>query len=92
MQTTQANLEKMESQLTQWGAKLKEANETAAKVGASAPKDHAQHITDLKSAHHTAQAKWDEYKKAGLDQWDKFRTGVETAWTAAESAASRINN
>jgi hypothetical protein len=92
MQTTQANLEKMESQLTQWDAKLKEITDAAAKGGSHAPKDHAERVAELKATHHAAQMKFDEFKKAGVEQWDKFRAGVEAAWTAVEAAAKRATS
>jgi len=86
MTTTDANIGKLEAQLSHWGAKLDELVAKAEESGAEAKADYRKHIDDLKAKHRAAHAKLEEFKAAGNGKWEHFKIGVESAWSELENA------
>ncbi len=89
MGTPSIDINKMETQLAQWGTKLKELVASAAKKSNT---DLTHRVDDLKAKHATAQTKWTEFKAAGVDKWDTYRKGVEAAWHDVEAAVTKASN
>ncbi len=91
METVAAHVEKIETQLKQWGVKL---DELVAKAGQAAQTKvaHRLQLDDLKAKHRAAQAKLDELKASHRDRWDTFKSGVETAWREFELAFQKLMN
>jgi hypothetical protein len=87
METTEANVGKMETQLKQWGAKL---DELVAKANTEAKADYHQLIDDLKAKYQIVQSRFDELKAAGSDKMATFKDGMESAWNAVEVAFKKL--
>jgi peptidoglycan hydrolase CwlO-like protein len=92
METREAHVGKMETQLKQLGAKLDELVAKAGEAGTEAKSDYRKRIDDLKSKHQTAQSKLDELKVAGSEKWETFKTGVESAWNELEDAFKKLKS
>jgi len=92
METMEAHVGKMESQLKQLGAKLDAIVAKAEGFGAEAKAEHGRRIDDLKAKQKVARAKLDELKAAGSEKWETFKTGVETSWTELEAAFKKLAN
>ena len=96
METIEVNVDKtmskLQDQLKLWGAKL---TELAAKVdvaGQETKIDARKRLDDMKSKMTVAQAKLDEAKAAGGDEWDKFRSGIESSWKELEGAFQKLTH
>ena len=86
------NIEKMQAQLVEWGAKIDELATSAEKAGAEAKADTKKRLSDLKEKRAAAQAKLDELKAAGSDKWASFKVGMETTWKDLESAFKELTH
>ncbi len=92
MNTAEANVGKLEAQLSQWGAKLDELMAKVEQGGAEVKLDYRNSIEDLKAKHRAAHLKLDELKAAGNGKWDHFKTGVESAWIELEHAFKSLKH
>ena len=92
MEKTQENLGKLETQLTQWGARLDELVAKADRAGTTARIDNRRRIDDLKAKVQAAQSKLDEVRTAGSERWETLKTGVESAWSELELAFKKLRN
>jgi hypothetical protein len=77
-----AYVAKMEAQLSEWGAKLKEMKAKAEKAAAQGRLDYQQRLEKVRAQekHDQARRKLDEVKAAGEDRWEALKAGVEGAW------------
>jgi hypothetical protein len=77
-----AYVAKMEAQLSEWGAKLKEMKAKAEKATAQGRVDYQQRLEKAKTQekHDQARRKLDELKAAGEDRWEALKAGLEGAW------------
>ena len=87
METTEANVAKMETQLKQWGAKL---DDLVAKAGTEAKKDYQRMIDELKDKYQIVQSRFDELKAAGSDKMATVKDGMESAWNEVEVAFKKL--
>lgn len=92
MKIVKENIEKMESQLLQWDAKLDELIAKAELVRAEAKSDYREHIEELKAKHRTVKAKIDELKATSTDKWEIVKTGIESAWIELEEAFKKLKD
>jgi galactokinase len=79
------NLEKMETQLKAWGAKIDAFLANAEKHRAEAKAEYQKRVDELKARHAAVQAKLDELKAASSDKWEVLRAGLEAAWKDLET-------
>ena len=84
--------EKMEAQLKEWGARLEEWKNKAAKATAEAQADMNKHLDKLRPKLEAAQQKLKELKAAGGEAAEKVKEGSERAmaelkktWEAVKS-------
>ena len=91
METVAAHVDKIETQLKQWGVKL---DELVAKAGQAAKTKVAYRLQldDLRAKHRIAQTKLGELKASHRDRWDTFTSGVEHAWREFEIAFQKLKN
>jgi hypothetical protein len=82
----------MEAQLKQWGARLDQIVAKAAKAGTEVNVERHKRVDELKAKYQAAQAKFGEFKTAGGEKWETFKTGVETAWKDLEAAFKNLKN
>jgi hypothetical protein len=80
------NIERLQAQLVEWGAKIDELASKAAKAGAEARTAYHKGLEDLRVKRSAAQVKLDELKSAGSEKWDTFRAGIEKTWNDLEVA------
>jgi hypothetical protein len=92
MKVTEANVGKMERQLTQWGAKLDELVAQAEEAGAEVKLDYRERIDALKAKHQLARSQLDELRATGNDKWETLKTGMEGAWNELEVAFKKLTN
>ena len=92
MEKTQDKVDKLETQLKQWGAKLDELVAKADRAGTTARIDNRRRIDDLKAKVQAAQSKLDEVRTAGSERWETLKTGVESAWSELELAFKKLRN
>jgi hypothetical protein len=92
MESIQANIGKLETQLEQWGTKLDELVVRAEAAGAEAKDDSLKRLAELKTKHQAAQARLDEFKVAGAEKWETFKGGIENAWHEIETAFKKLKN
>jgi hypothetical protein len=86
MNTEEANIGKLEAQLSHWGAKLDELVGKVEEGALDAKTDYRKHIDDLKVKHDVARKKLEEFKVAGSEKWMHFKVGIEGAWGELEDA------
>jgi hypothetical protein len=92
MITAEANVGKMEAQLSHWGAKLDELVAKAEEAGGEVKVDYRKRIDELKAKHQAAHSKLEEFKAAGNGKWEHFKTGVESAWVELENAFKELKH
>jgi hypothetical protein len=84
------SIEKMDAQLKLWNARLAELIAKGKVAGQEVKVDTRKRIDELKVQVDEAQAKLTEFKKAGADQWEKFRASIEGAWKQAEASFKKL--
>lgn len=92
MENTQENIGKREAQLRRWGARLDQIVAKAEKVGVEVNEAKRQSVDEARTKYQAAQSKLDEFKAAGAEKWETFKTGVETAWSDLESAFKKLKD
>ncbi|MDH5668101.1 MAG: hypothetical protein OEY86_08840 [Nitrospira sp.] len=81
-----AYLEKMETQLREWGAKIDELKAKADQAEAGAKIECMKQLDSLKAKRDAVQTKLGEIKVAGEEAWEILKTGVESAWSELKTA------
>lgn len=92
MNVVKDNIEKLESQLKDWEAKLDVLVAKAGVARAEAKSEYREHVDELKAKHRTAKAKLEELKTASSEKWDILKTGVEGAWNELEEAFKKLKD
>jgi uncharacterized coiled-coil DUF342 family protein len=92
MDSINVKVEKMESQLKEWGKKIEELADKADNTGAQLKADYHKQLDEMKAKLSLAQAKFDEFKAAGSEKWDVFKSGIESAWKDFENAFKALKN
>jgi hypothetical protein len=92
METRDADVGKMETQLKEWGTKLDELLAKADAAGTKADTVYRKRIDNLKAKYQVAHSKLDELKSAGNAKWDTFGTGVESAWNELRDAFKELTD
>ncbi len=77
-----AYVAKMEAQMSEWGARLKEMKAKAEKAAAQGRIEYQQKLNQAKAEEKQEQArrKLDELRVAGEERWEALKSGVEGAW------------
>jgi len=86
------NIEKMEAQIKEWGAKIESLVAKGEMAGEHVRADYRRRVEELRVQGVEAQARFDEFKAAGSETWEAFRTGIEGAWKDLESALKEIRH
>lgn len=92
MNVVKDNIEKMESQLKEWEAKLDVLVAKAGVARAEAKSDYLDHVDELKTKHQLAKAKLAELKTASKEKWEILKTGVDSAWNELEEAFKKLKD
>lgn len=92
MDNTQESTGKREAQLRRWGARLDQIVAKAEKVGIEVNAAKRQHLDEARTKYQAAQSKLNEYKAAGSEKWETFKTGLETAWSDLETAFKKLKD
>ena len=92
MGTRGPDIERMEAQIKEWGAKIDSLVIRAETAGEHVQADYRQHAKELRGQWVDAQARLLDFKTAGTETWDAFRTGIECAWADLEVALKGIRN
>lgn len=88
----EANIEKMTTQLDQWGTRLDALVARVVAPGSDAKTSYHKAIDDLKAKYEISRARFEAFRNAGGTQWPLFRSGIEVAWTNFEIALDRLTN
>jgi len=83
---------KIETRLRQLGTKLDKLVAKADEAGAEVKVEYRTQIDNIKSKHTAVQTKLTEYRAAGGQKWDNFKSGVETAWHDLENAFKSLKH
>ena len=77
-----AYVARMEAQVSEWGAKLKEMKAKAEKAAAQGRIEYQHKLAEMKADEKQEQArrKLEELRMAGEDRWEALKSGVEGAW------------
>jgi hypothetical protein len=92
METADADLEKMEAELRQWGTRLDNLLAMADLVGTATRIDYRQRLDDAREKYDAAKAKLAELRAAGRGKLEILRGGVENAWSELATAFTRLAN
>jgi len=87
-----AHVAKMETRLTQWGAKLDALVAKAEKAGTEAKVDYRKRVRDLKAKYQVAQSRVDQLRAASSEKWDTLKDGAESAWNELEAAFKKLRH
>jgi hypothetical protein len=92
METVEWHIGKMEAELKEWGARLEKLVAKAHAAGTGAKIDYRDRLDDLSEKYTAAEKRLAELKAAGLNKWDTYKGGVETAWSELATAFTRLAN
>jgi hypothetical protein len=92
METVEAHVGKMETELKQWGTRLDNLLAMADVVGSAAKVDYRQRLDDLKEKYVTAEKRFAELKAAGNAKWETMQGAVEAAWSELATAFTKLAN
>lgn len=92
MGTKGPNIEKMDAQIKEWGAKIESLLARAEMAGEHVKADYRRQVEELKAKRLDAQARLDEFRAAGGEAWEAFRTGLEGAWKDLETSLKNIRH
>ena len=95
METLETNVKQLEARLELWTARLDglvvKAERASAEASGKVKASYRKHLDDLKAQHQAAQAKLDEIRAAGEDQWAGLKPGAERIWDALEIAFNKLD-
>jgi hypothetical protein len=85
----EAYVAKMEAQMKEWGAHLKEMKAKAEKAAAQGRIDYQHKLEETRAQERqeVARRKLEELKLAGEERWEALKAGVEGAWSELRAAA-----
>ena len=72
-------LDKIETQIREWAAKINELKAKAEQGSADLKSKMTQEIEDLRARKEAAQQKLAEMRAAGAEKWESLKTGTEKA-------------
>lgn len=84
------NIGRREAQLRYWGTRLDQIEAKAENVGIELNAAKRQCLDEARTKYKAAQSKLDEYRAAGSEQLETFKTGLETAWTDLRLAIKKL--
>jgi hypothetical protein len=90
MKTVEAHVGEMEAELARWGARLDGLVAKTDAAGTSAGIAYRDLIDDLKGKYQAAQSKLAELQAAGIDRWERYQSGLESAWNELETAFEKV--
>ena len=86
MSIPEANIGRLEAQLSHWGAKLDELVGKVEEGALDVRNVNRKRMDELKAKHDAAHKKLEEFKAAGSEKWVHFKVGIEGAWGELEDA------
>jgi hypothetical protein len=92
MEAPDGTIEKMEAQIIEWGTRIERLIARVETAGEHVRDDFRKRVEDLKSQRAAAQSRFDDFKAAGTESWEAFRTGMEGAWKDLESGLRAIHD
>lgn len=87
----EADIGRMEEQLSQWGARLDELIASVGEAGATAKRDTERRLDDLRAKHQDARSKIVALRSLGSESWETIKAGVESAWVELEVAFRELS-
>jgi predicted outer membrane protein len=91
METMDAHVAKLETELSQWSARLDALAAAFDVAAAEATLDYHQHVDDLKAKYAEARKKLDELKSAqSSDEWEIVQASVESIWNELQIAFAHL--
>jgi len=95
MNTTEINIDKLQSQLDAWKADVAKLEARARSANADAQLAYLREVDDLKAKYAEAETKLDQLRKAQKGASSDVMDGITSAWrdlgNAVSKAASRFN-
>jgi hypothetical protein len=82
----------LEKRLRHWGAKLDELTASADGVNSEIRLDYLKRVADFRAMHQAAKSKLAECKAAGSEQWDDFKSAIESSWAGLEGAFKELRH
>jgi hypothetical protein len=89
----EAYVAKMEAQMKEWGAHIREMKAKAEKAAAQGRIDYQQKLEQARAQEkqEMARRKLEELKLAGEERWEALKAGVEGAWSELRAAGGPKN-
>jgi hypothetical protein len=92
MEPVKSHLEKLETQLRTWGARVDEMVARAEAARTQASGDYRKRLDELKAKYKVAEMRFGELKKEGSGKWETFQGSIESAWNDLETAFRKLTS
>ena len=92
MTSKDAYQKKLQAQLDEWSARIKQMEAKAAQANADAQRDYQEQIEDLKAKQAAAREKLEELQAASEDAWHDMKKGFEDSWRRLNHAIQYAYN
>ena len=86
MESIEAHIGKMETQLKLWSSKIDRLAAKTQRVGFQARFDTLLYIDELKALRVIAQSKFDEFRAAEGKEQKRLKAGLKSAWNDLDAA------
>jgi hypothetical protein len=90
METVDAHVGRMETELKSWGAKLDALVAKADAAGTGAKIDYRKRLDDVAARYKVAESKLHKLHAAGSGKWEVFKADIEGAWSDLETAFKKL--
>ena len=88
----QAYQQKMEAQLTMWGAEAVKLRARLDRASADAKLAGYKQLDLLKAKQQAAQQKLDDLKAAGADRFEQLKVSLESSWNELKAEVDAVMN
>ena len=92
MEPVKSHVEKLETQLRTWGARLDEMVARVESARTQASDDYRKRLDEVKAKYKVAEMRFGELRKAGSGKWEAFQGGIESAWNDLDMAFRKLPN
>ena len=92
METKDAYVKKLKTQIDEWSAEIDKLEAKAKKTSADANLEYESQLKALRQKYDSAKAKMADIQGAGEASWQDLKQGVESAWSTFKQGLDKAKS